>query len=308
MSGSARAIAGVVVVVALLLAGVGLWYPRPKREPAQALVKELPPDAGRRHGDEADDGYIPPKPADPDLAKLVDRKAPMRERLHPDMASRFTQIAYEEDVPLVVGVLKDVKDDDNVRNEAANYLRRAKYPKLAEVLIEVLDNPQETERFRAFAAQHLWEEARKREGAAREQILAKLRALTEDRHVAVRREALWGLVCLGDESGKETAVKWLEAEGPEAGEVRDLAIRCVQEKLNLREKIPAVRKFLKDSDETIRIQAMVSLSQWGDEESREAFAEAASSRMPRIKGAGEVALKRLDAVKKQAEQKATQKK
>ena len=52
------------------------------------------------------------------------------------------------------------------------------------------------------------------------------------------------------------------------------AIRCVRE-FDLREHIPTIRTYLRDGDEVVRVAAIVTLSQWGDEESRPAIEEAA---------------------------------
>ena len=116
------------------------------------------------------------------------------------------------------------------------------------------------------------------------------KALT-DRHIEVRREVLLSLVRIGDPKGKETAVAWLTAK--EKDNVRDLAIRCLH-MLSLKKYIPAIRQYLYDKNEVIRIAAIVSLSQWGDRESRDAFEKAANSKSVRLQRAGKAALKRLD--------------
>ena len=108
----------------------------------------------------------------------------------------------------------------------------------------------------------------------------------------VRREALLALVRLGDDAGKRAAVRWLLAE--EAEGVRDAAIRCVRE-LDLREQAPAIRRFVRDEDEVVRIAAIVTLSQGGDEESRKAFEEAAKSESVRLQRTGRAAIERLGA-------------
>jgi HEAT repeat protein len=112
-----------------------------------------------------------------------------------------------------------------------------------------------------------------------------------DRHIPVRREALLALVRMRDRKGEETAVEWLTSDKAEG--VRDAAIRCVRE-LDLREHIPTIRKHLHDENEVVRISAIVTLSQWGDEESRPAIEEAAKAKSFRLRRCAEMALKRLD--------------
>ena len=93
-------------------------------------------------------------------------------------------------------------------------------------------------------------------------------------------------------------VEWLTAENAEG--LRDVAIHCVSE-LDLREFLLAVRKHARDANEVARIAAIVTLSQWGDEESRPAIEEAAKSDSFRLRRCAEMALKRLDRAGKAAD-------
>lgn len=189
-------------------------------------------------------------------------------------------------------VLINPQKDDTERNEAANQLGRSKYSEMTNDLIAVLNNPKEGERFRSFAVQHLWQQTRRTSNPdEREKIRTVLYRGLTDRHVKVRREALLALVRMDDPKGRETAVSWLLA--PDAANVRDLAIRCIH-KLDLREHIPTVRKYSRGPTNVIRIAAINTLSQWGDEESRLAFEEAAKSSNVRLQRAGKAAVARLD--------------
>jgi HEAT repeat protein len=224
-----------------------------------------------------------------ELAAFVDRNA--KERVTADITSRIPRIRHEKDMPAVVSVLLDTKDDDTVRNEAVNLLRRSEYPGLTDDLIKVLSNPKEGARFRAFCIQHLWMNVEKADPAGRAKIGSELHEALSDRHIPVRREALLALVRMRDPKGRETAVEWLAAE--KADGLRDAAIRCVRE-LGLREHIPTIRKYLRDKSDVVRIVAIVTLSEWGDEESRPAIEEAAKSGSFRLRRSGEMALKRLN--------------
>jgi len=73
----------------------------------------------------------------------------------------------------------------------------------------------------------------------------------------------------------------------------DLAIRCVK-LLDLKEHIPAIRKYLYDKNNVIRIAAIAALSQWQDEQSKPAFQKAADSKSVRLQRAGKAALERLE--------------
>ena len=80
---------------------------------------------------------------------------------------------------------------------------------------------------------------------------------------------------------------------PDKDNVRDLTIRCVT-LLDSKQYIPTIRQYLYDKNEVIRIAAIVALSQWGDEKSRDAFQKAAESNSVRLQRAGKAALKRLE--------------
>lgn len=247
--------------------------------------------------------YTPPIVRDPSLAVFVNRQAPLGDRLPQDITSRLPLI-NEADVRAVETVMMDWKDDAVVRNEAVNLLRRSGYEQLTSDLIQVMKVPEEGPRFRAFCMQHLWQQLGKAGHEEREKIASVLHQSLADRHVEVRREALLALVRMRAPQGQDTAVAWLSSSGPDADAVRDLAIRCVQE-LGLRTQIPNVRKHVRSSNEVVRIAAIVALSQWGDEESRPAFEEAAKSSSVRLQRAGKAALERLDKAKNQKAQTST---
>jgi len=227
-----------------------------------------------------------------ELKAFVDRNG--KNRLSTDVTSRSARVRYEEDIPAVVSVLLDTDDDDTVRNEAANLLSRSAYKTLPQDLLRVLNNPKEGPRFRSFCIQHLWTNVKMAGPAERATIVSTLYEALCDRHIPVRREALLALVRMRERKGRETAVEWLVTDDVEkAGGVRDAAIRCVRE-LGLREHIPTIRKYLRDKNDVVRIAAIVTLSQWGDDESRLAIEEAAKSSSFRLRRCAAMALKRLD--------------
>jgi len=318
-----------IILVLICLGGaVALWHFRARSSPAprpegKAAPAAAQPDTPKVPQPEPEKVYAAPKVTDSRLARLVDRDAAIGERVTPDITSRIPRVDHPEDFPPLVAVLLDPKDSDTARNEVANLLERSNYPGVADALCKVLDNPAEKPRFRSFAAQHLGmlltgagsKPALQNhpqgapslpaplppgEREVREKAAAKLHECLADRHVEVRREALLALVRIKDPQAIELAVRWLQPETtnlkPET-QVLDLAIRCVHE-LDLREHIPTVRKYLHDPNEVVRIAAIVALSQWGDEESRPAFEEAANSKSVRLQRAGQAALRRLDQAKR----------
>ncbi len=230
---------------------------------------------------------VPLTTKDPRLTAFVDRDA--LSRVTGDITPRIPRVRFEEDMPAVVSVLMDTDDSDTARNEAANLLLRSGYDGLIADLTTILAKPEEKPRFRSFCVQKLWENARRRP-EDRGRTVTILQGLVKDKDVPVRREALLALVRMRDPKGKETAVEWLTAENADG--VRDAAIRCAQ-KLGLREHIPTIRKYLRDDSEVVRIAAIVTLSQWGDEGSRPAIKEATKSESFRLRRCAEMALKRL---------------
>jgi hypothetical protein len=116
--------------------------PAPKLEPA-----EVP-----KQPEKYDRNYRPPAVSDPKLAPLVNRYA--KNRVTSDMFNRYPE-AKPEDFPALLTVLSDTKDGDTERHEVAELLRRSQCPELQATLFKILDNPDETARFRSFVMQYL---------------------------------------------------------------------------------------------------------------------------------------------------------
>ena len=62
----------------------------------------------------------------------------------------------------------------------------------------------------------------------------------------------------------------------------------------MREHIPTIRLYARDPNEVVRIAAIVCLSDCRDEESRDAFEDAAKSLSVRLERCGQAAIKWLD--------------
>jgi hypothetical protein len=232
-------------------------------------------------------------PVDPRTGIIADRAKPDRTRLETLVAFNRSgeTLAFKTDLDLLARTLRDTAEGDTLRHEIANLLLSHKYPGLTDILIGILDSPGEQERFRAFCVQHLWRRAGEAPTDERNRIADLLRESLNDRHTAVRREALLALVRDNDELGRSAAGQWLT--DPKATAVRDLAIRCVRE-MNLRDYTDAIRASLEDTNEVVRIAAIVTLGEWGDDASRSSFQRAASSDSERLRRAGRRALEELD--------------
>ena len=238
--------------------------------------------------------YAPPAVSDPALRKLVDRRLPMEERIPPNIMSLIPDVKDPRDVAVLAKLLADPAEPDTARNEFANILFRIGHAGLEDTLLEVLENPAEKARFRSWAVQHLGTLLiQGRLQGDPQQMILRMRGWLQDRHVEVRREALLVLTRQRDPMATDTALAWFKAKGPEADDNRDIAIRCVRE-LDLRDQLPLIRPFVRSTNDTTRIAAIVTLSQWGDIESRPAIEEAATSSVIRVQHCAKAALARLD--------------
>ncbi len=97
------------------------------------------------------------------------------------------------------------------------------------------------------------------------------------------------------------ALRSLRAQIPEAPkQEHQLSVDAIQSirQAGRREDVPALRDVLKGADPLARIAAMLALSEWNDDESRDAFERASRSDDPRVRVAGENALARLDALER----------
>jgi len=293
---TSRAAALAVILIALV-AGISFLLTRDTRTVAPAEDQPEPVEDRVAHSEglpqpSREPDYVPPKTTSPRLATFVNREA-KEPRVTGDITTRIPKVTDVKDIEAMSTVLADTKDDDTVRNEAANLLRRSGHPQLTDELITVLSNPEEKERFRTFCVQHLYNNYKKAGPTEHVRIAATLRKCLADQHVKVRREALLALHRLKDDDTEAIARKWLHEDGENGDAVRDLVIRIIRER-NLRDELPTIRKYARDKNVVIRIAALVTLSEWRDEESRPLMEEAAKSDRVRLQRCGKLALKRLD--------------
>jgi hypothetical protein len=234
-----------------------------------------------------------PATANPALVRLVDTES--RDRFDSDIAYAIPTVAADDEQAAVVAVLLDHTDSDTARHQAAELLRRSDYAALPATLVTVLNNPAESERFRSWAVQHLYSIHAQTSTDSQTLISTTLHELLHDRHVAVRREALLSLSRLSDPTAVEHAAAWL---GDEQVSAADLALLFCEN--DARQHINAVRNMAYADDQPTRIAALVTLSEWGDEDSRVAMQAAAdlpdTNTNVRLRRCGSMALERLDRV------------
>ena len=223
------------------------------------------------------------------LAVFVDPTAGPQ-RLPPDLSARLTAVVVPEEITAVEKVLLDAHDDDAVRNEAANLLRRSQDRNLNQLLSTILDRQDETERFRSFAVQHLGLSLAEKNANDSDFTRELLRTALRDRHHAVRREALQALVRVDDSVGVKIATNALS--DPDWFFAKDLLIRLIFD-LDLKDQIPTIRALIRDPDESVQIAALYVLGQWRDVTSAKAIEDSTHSSTVRVQKAAELAFQRL---------------
>jgi hypothetical protein len=227
----------------------------------------------------------------PALARFLDRQA--SDRLAGDFAIQVPAISDPDAQAAVRRLLRDRREALPLRNEAANLLRRSGDARLDAELTAILADDVELEDMRSYAAQHLGVSLiDSKDPGDRRQLADLLAATLNDRHRAVRREALLALVVSDDRRGLDEIATGLT--NPRWREDRDLIIRCHFE-LGHRDAAPVIRPFADDGDDDVRIAALYVLGQWRDDESRSAFERALASPTERVKRAGALALATLTA-------------
>ena len=273
--------------------------PVPEPEPKPLAIAPQPIPAPPKH-------YSPPPVHAHNLQSLVNRNA--HNRLSSDIGARIPE-ASPADFPALLQVLQDSKDDDTVRNEVCNLLRRSHCPDVAQALTQVLDNPDEKARFRSFAMQHLGGVATDMDSGTRQPLVTKMEAALDDKHYQVRSQALQNLCRMKNETGIQTAVNWLEggykpcspdayandkplAPEFERGEIIKQCIECVHD-LGLREHIGTIRKLARDKNIVVARAAIVALAGWHDVESLDAMKEAAQSKNVLLARCGKAAVERM---------------
>ena len=168
--------------------------------------------------------------------------------------------------------LIDASLSDTKRHRVAEKMRKTENPELLPALISVLNNPQEEERFRSWAVQHLYSLYSVTSTQNKNIITDALMAGLDDRHIAVRREALFSLHRLNNPAAVQPAETALSDP-----DMADIAIRIMR-RSNQRQHLPIIREIAATGSVENQIAAIVTLAEWGDVESRPLLEE--KSKLP----------------------------
>lgn len=223
------------------------------------------------------------------LATFLDADA--EGRVTADLVERLPALTEPSHIAAVTAMLRDADEEDTVRNEAINLLRRSGCAALPEVLLSLLDQPGEQERFRSFVVQHLGVElAACSDPMLGSRLSGRLRLALQDAQPAVRREAFLALSQVQDAAVED--LLGADPSSPRHAGMRDLAIRLLVER-DRREALPAVRALADDPDEATRIAAIHALGAWRDETSRPILEAARDAGQERTRRAATLALRAL---------------
>jgi hypothetical protein len=223
----------------------------------------------------------PTQALSPALWPVVDRELPADLRLRPLVDGNLALLDQPQDLLAVRRLLRDVREGDTLRNEAANLLNRSGIAAdLAEDLRAVLAHPAEQERFRSFAAQHLgvlWNQA----GSASSALRNELRSYLSDAHVAVQREAILAL-----SRGQDAVVLgWVQAvlDDPSRAGVLDLACRIAAEQ-GFVTLLPRIQTLVASSDPVVQRAARHAVATLMAAVSGSASSVAVVSQLPTVPG------------------------
>ena len=238
---------------------------------------------------------LPPPPqlqtGNQTLLRFVNRHADaVAPRLGADFLVLVPRIETASEVSAVAYVMEDWNEDDAIRNEAMNLLRRSQYEPFETRVLALLERPYEQERIRAFFVQHLGLSLSQATDDLRLRLRDRLVEAAHDRHLAVRREAIAALAEIRDPF-VSTALE----QGPEApawDDMHDLAIYLCH-RLDLKHHVASIRALASTDNQQVRVAALYVLGQWRDQNSRALMTAAAASPILQLRRAGEMALRRL---------------
>jgi hypothetical protein len=227
------------------------------------------------------------------LAAFLDKDC--AHRLSADFPALVPTVHGDAEIAAVVALVCDRSEGDTERHQGVELLRRSRYAALDDLCWTLVQSPDERERFRAFLTQYVGLGCMAENSEPRKRVIVdRLRTLLEDRHRAVRREALHSLVRVEDDVA--AAIVHTGLDDPKWRDCRDLIMQCAYA-LDDRQLIPAIRPIAYDEDVTSRIAAINVLGRWRDEVSRGAFVEAGESSILRVRRAAQLALAQLDNTK-----------
>jgi hypothetical protein len=300
-----------VIAIGILITGIVVWRqrqqpaePRRHSDPLAVPATMLPkpkPDAQVLPSATAKPAEITVPPgtavdaragtaATAGLELFADKRAPVEQRLAQVTQGHVLTAGSAEAQAVLVRVLSDREEHPSIRNEAANMLTGSTSALLVEQLIRILADKQDSERFRAYAVQHLANLGMTATFMEAPALAARCRnaivSVRRDPQREVQREA-WLALCQVEEPEALADIVAVLAD-PDSGRC-DIAIRVVEERDD-RAHAPALRKLAAVGDLPTRVQALRVLGLWRDPEATRLATAALSDASPIIRSAAKDAL------------------
>lgn len=274
-----------VTIVLIPLVAV-YFYIRPSRPPIQPNVisntiriSTTPLESDKAHSKEAIPQNCPP---------LLDYRLSLDKRVTSDLYNTVPILQSEAEIKLAISLVHDRAENDAVRHEVIELLRRSGYEGIFKELEKIIMDTRESSRFRAFAIQHLGELLNNR-NIISDSHVSLMRTLIKQRDtpVSIRREAFWVLFRLKQDLSSEI-LGHLSVESP----LTDLSIHCAYE-LDMKDTISVIRQCLKSENEPTKIAAIVVLGQWQDKDSKVEIEKALVAPSLRLQRTAKTALQKF---------------
>ena len=270
----------------------------PGNLPAVVIQVDIPADTSvsEARGDTSVSQARPMSLVSPAVTRFCDQSLPLGDRLPADFSARVPRVDDAKSVGLVLALLSDRSQSEALRHEAGCLLERSERAEVLPVLMALVVDARETDRFRAFIAQHLGLVIQT-PFVPPDNIIATLRALVVDATApsGVRSEALLGLL-LAHDAAMMQEVGQADLAAPQWSELSDLVIRCIRSwyETGRRVRIASVRAALSERNGAGAAAAAYVLGEWRDIESRTTLNVAAQSNDRMLQQAAVAALHKLD--------------
>jgi len=231
------------------------------------------------------------EPSNPHLSAFLNGTFPVQKRVFPDMTNRIPSVSSVSEISRVTAVITNINEDDTVRHEAIELLRRSNVSNLHEVLHQAFANERNSPRFRRFLAQHLGI-CLSADTVGAQYVLPILRNALNDECCEVRRESLLALAAYKDAVARSFCSKLIQQkDAPQ--EMLDAVIRAIFV-FDDRKHTVDIREKLLHADEDVQIAAIYTLSCWNDVDSQVLFLKLGNSPVRRVASAAKSALLRME--------------
>ena len=299
--------AGTLLIAAVLILQLARGVPSPEEEPARLQTEEVP---ATDETEAAGETPAPaPRPLVPfELASVFDESKDTIARMK--AVDALGRDLSPEALSALRWLLKKPDADEALRNNVANRLRKCGEEHLVADLTEMAWDESETPKWRNYCVQHLYtcyEQGEEPDPTILD-TLFRAAVPTETSEKLVRICAVWSLACIATPRDKrkmpdEGTLARIHAAALDALREKDayslITTAGVQSsaRLGLTEALPDIRRIA-GNDNTkpthLRVVAVAALGDLGDETDLPLLERLSSSAKGQLKGAAELALKRLD--------------